>query len=237
MTITRKGSFLPLQFHLGVVISDIARSDLREQMITLIHFTRHPLQCTDHAVDLNYHRRKQMRDAVITRQFHAFGVNEDHAQIIGCVVHQETSQDRVHTNRFTRAGRTCNQQMRHVLKRGVDGVAGHIFAKRKPQRIRVPLKRIAFKQVAQSHQRHLFVRDFDTDIAVTRHRGLDTDARRGKGQCKIIGKRRDLVHAHFRAPASRLDEKRLHSELRDRRSTVDLHHLHGRAERCQRLLD
>ena len=97
-------------------------------------------------------------------------------------------------------------------------------------------KSVAFQNIAQGHQRHLVVGHFDADVTMSRHRRLDADARRGQGERQVIGKGGDLVDAHFRASVPRLDEERLHAELRDRRSAVDLHHLGRRAEGCQRLL-
>src|SRR5688500_20078246 len=116
--------------------------------------------------------------------------------------------------------------MRHGLKCGVDRVTGHILAKCEPQRVLIALKYFTFEQVAQCDQRRFIIRNFDTNITMTRHRRLYTDARCCQRQSKIICQRSDLADAHFRASASCLDEERLRSELRDRGSAIDLHHLH-----------
>ena len=55
-------------------------------------------------------------------------------------------------------------------------------------KVRIALleKGIAFEQVTQRDQCHLFVGDFDADVTMSRHGGLNTDARRGERQGKII---------------------------------------------------
>ncbi len=99
------------------------------------------------------------------------------------------------------------------------------------------LEGVAFQNIAQGHQRHFVVWYFDADITMSRHGRLNADARRGQRQRKVIRKRGDLADAHTRPPAARLDEKRLHAKLRDRRPAADLHDLRGCAKRCQRFLD
>ena len=69
------------------------------------------------------------------------------------------------------------------------------------------------------------------------HRRLNADARRGQRQGQVVRQRGNLADAHTRASVARLDEERLHAELRDRRSAADLHHLRRRSKGGQCLFD
>src|SRR5688500_2710077 len=94
----------------------------------------------------------------------------------------------------------------------------------------VPLERVAFHKVAQCDQHHLIIRDFNAHIAMTRHRCLDTDARRRQRQSQVIGEGGDLIDTYFGAPTSCLDKKWLHTELCDGRTAIGYYYLHWRAE-------
>ena len=220
------------RFHARIVIGDVARADFGELVITFIHFTRHPLQHAHHAFHLDHHRRKQMRNAVVTRQFHALGIHQHQAQIVRRVIQQKTGKDRVHAHRLARTGCACDQHMRHRFQIGGDGMSGHILSKCETQQRFISLEGFILQNIAQSNQRHLLVWNFDADIAVSRNGRLNADARRSQRQCEIIGERCDLADAHARSSASRLDEERLDAKLRDRRPAADLNYL---CRRCRRM--
>jgi len=105
------------------------------------------------------------------------------------------------------------------------------------ERLPGALKRLALQDFAQGDQLHLVVGNLDADVTPPRHRRLDADARRCQREGQVIAQRDNLAHPDAGAPGAGLHELRLHAKLRDRRPAVDLHHLHGRAEGGQGLLD
>ncbi len=100
---------------------------LAKLVIALVHLARHPLQRADHAFHLDHHRAEQVRDAVVAGQLDALGVDHDDAQIVRGVVEQEAGQDGIDAHRFAGAGGAGDEQVRHVLQVGGDGMPGHIL--------------------------------------------------------------------------------------------------------------
>src|SRR5687767_6682161 len=115
--------------------------------------------------------------------------------------------------------------MRHCLQGCHNRMTSDISSQPKTQGMFIALERFTLNNVTQSDQCHLIVWNFDTHIAMTGYRRLNTDTRRGKRESKIICQRRDLVDAYFCTPGSCLNEQWLHAKLRDCWSAIDLYHL------------
>ena len=126
--------------------------------------------------------------------------------------------------------------MRHSFQTGNDGQAGYIPPQAEVERLFIIFINFTFQNIAQGHHGHFFIWHFDADVAVTGHRRLDADARRGQGEREIIGKGCDFADADFRADAaSGLKKERLHSELRDCWPAADCYYLRWRAKGSQGL--
>src|SRR5262245_3850303 len=116
--------------------------------------------------------------------------------------------------------------MRHSIEGSHNWMAGDIASQCKAQWMFITLERLTFNNITQGDQSHLIVWNFDTYITMTGHWRLNTDARCSKRQGEIVCQRGNLVDAHFCAAGSCLDEERLYSKLRNRRSAIDLYHLY-----------
>ena len=108
----------PCEATCGVVVGDVARADLGELVVALVHLARHPLQRAHHPFDLDHHRRQQVRDAVVAGQLDPLGVDQDQAQVVGGVVQQQAAQDGVDAHRLAGAGGAGDQQVRHGVQVG-----------------------------------------------------------------------------------------------------------------------
>jgi hypothetical protein len=180
MTITRKGSvFSPFNFHLGVVIGDVARADLREHVITLVHFTRHPLQRADDAVHFHDHRPSRMRHAVITGQLYALGVNQHRRRSSGVLYSKIQVKIEFTQTDLPEPVVPAMSMCGMFFDTGNDGMPATSRPSAKASGFLFLLKTFAFQNIAQCHKSHFFIWHFDAHITMTRHRRLNTDARRG----------------------------------------------------------
>ena len=147
-----------------------------------------------------------MRDAVINRQFQHFRVDHDQAAFIRRQLVQQRQDHGVDRHRFTRSGRTRDQQVRHLGKVGHHRVTADILAQCKRQRMFAIAIVAPRKDFAETHHFAVVVRQLDPDHAPARQGG-HTGRQRRHGPRNIISKanhaaglearrRFKLVHGH-----------------------------------------
>ena len=96
-----------------VVIGDVSHAALLEHTVALEHFAHRPLQCARCLFGFAHYRHQQMGNAVVHIEFDGFGVDEHHAHFGGRVFVENTHENGIDTDRFTRTGGTRDEQMRH----------------------------------------------------------------------------------------------------------------------------
>ena len=80
---------------------DIAHAHVREQAVAFFHFRHTPIQRLCGFFHVGNHRREQMGNAFIHRQFQHFRVDHNHAHFFGRSFKQHGNNHAVYANRFT----------------------------------------------------------------------------------------------------------------------------------------
>ena len=226
--------------NLFVVIGDVARADIGEHFVPVVHFAHGPLQRADHPIHIHHHRRGQMGHSVVARQFHALGINHDQFQVVGRVQQQQPGDDAVHAHRFTGAGGPGDEQMGHGRQIGGDGLAGHILPQTNGQgRLFGDFVEVfRFHHVTQGDERFGRVGHFDAHVAFAGNRRLDADGTGLQRQGQVVGQPGDFADFDFGAfPAAHVQVVGFDAELGDGGAAVDFDNGGRRAKAFQRVFD
>ena len=116
-----------------VVGGQIAHIVFRKHLIPAQHFGHRPAERTGRLARIGDHRHQQMRDTVVNAEFHLLRVNQQHTHLLGGCAVKDTLDHGVGAHRFTGAGSTRDEQVRHLRKIRQHDVAGDILAQRHRQ--------------------------------------------------------------------------------------------------------
>ena len=111
-----------------VVGLDLADVVLRKQLVAALHLRHRGSQRTRGLAGFGDHRHEQVRDAVVFRQLHHLGVDEDELHILGAGTEQEADDDGVDAHRLAAAGGTGDEQVGHLAQVRHLRRAGNVLA-------------------------------------------------------------------------------------------------------------
>ena len=233
---------VPLGDQAPVVGVDVARPGAVQQPVAAFHLPGGPIEHTNHPLQLDHHRRPQMRDAIVGGQFNHLGIDHDELYLGRRPCTQQSGDNRIDTNTLARTGCPGDEQMRHGGQ--IDGhrATGHVLSQRDGQRPFDALEHLGFQHRAERHQRNIGIWHLDADDGTTGHWGFDTDGRCCQRQRQVVGQIRDLADLDL-GPANApvavpfLQVARLDPKLGDRGSAVHLHHLGRDTKTGQRILN
>ena len=200
MTTTMKGSVLGASPFCGralfgdrlldvaVVLLDVAHAFRRERLVAFFHLADGPAQRVGRLFGIDDDRRHQVRDVVVHPELQPLRVDHDHPHIVRRRAIEDARQHAVDADRFARAGRSGDEQVRHRRQIGhvrfaVDGLA----ERQRELRGRAAV-RFGLEHLAQGDLLAVVIRDLDADRRlagnpVDEHRlrpaSPDTDRRRG----------------------------------------------------------
>ena len=108
-----------LAFGLGfrearIVAVDVAHAELGHALVAFLHLAHRPFERDHRLLRIGDHRREQMRDAVIDREFEHLGIDHDQPALVGAQPVDQRQDHGVDGNRFAGAGGAGDQQMRHA---------------------------------------------------------------------------------------------------------------------------
>ena len=163
-----------------------------------------------------------MRNVGIQPEFEPFRIDHDEFNFIRLRLKQDRHHERVHADRFTRTGRTGDQQMRHF------GEIGNVFRpinclaeSKRQQRSRLGRKLRRLDHLAKKDRLAFLIRNLDSDVSFARD-SVDADRRSFERETQIVDQTRHPRILHTRV---RLKLKRRHHRPRS-----DVHHLARHAE-------
>ncbi len=151
-----------------------------------------------------------MRDVLVHAKLDALRVDHDEAHFIRRGAEENARQHRVDRDRFARARRSRNQQVRHRREVGHVRLAVNRLAERQRQLRARALIHLRLQQLAKRNLLARLIRNLDADgrlsrDAIDQHRfGLHREA-------QIVGEARDLAVFH---PRIRLELERRHDRSR-----------------------
>ena len=163
-----------------------------------------------------------MRNVGIQPEFEPFRIDHDEFNFIRLRLKQDRHHERVHADRFTRTGRTGDQQMRHFGEIGnVFRTVDRLTKSKRQQRSRLGRELRRLDHFAKKNGLAFLIRYLDADVRFARN-AVDTDRRSFERETQIIHQTRHPRILHTRV---RLKLKRRHH-----RPGSDVHHLAGHAE-------
>ena len=152
--------------------------------VAVHHFVDDAFEHADDFVHFHDDGVKQVGDAVVGGEFHALGVNEQHAEFGGGAFHKEAGHDGVEGDAFARAGSAGDEQVGHFGEVKRDVFAACAFAERYGQAgvgaDFFVLRR--FHNGAQGDWGGLFVGDFDADLGFAHNGGFKAQVGGSEGE-------------------------------------------------------
>ncbi len=160
-------------FDAAVEAVDVAHADLRHLLVALFHLAHRPFQRHDGLLRVGDHRREQMRNAVIDRQFEHFRVDHDQPAFFRREPVDQRQDEGVDGDRFTGAGGTGDQKVGHLGEVDHHRLAADGLTERDGELGLVAIEVLAADQFAQIDGLAPLVRQFDADGVAA---GNDGDA-------------------------------------------------------------
>ena len=159
-----------------------------------------------------------MRDALVDRELHALGVDEDHAHLLGRRTHHDRRDHGVDEGGLTGTGLTGDQHVRRLGQVGDDVAALDVLADADDERVLVAAGGSRAQDVAEGHVFAVGVGDLNTDGALAGDRREDTHVGGGHGVGDVLrqvgelvdldaGTEDDLVARDCRAPGEAGDAR------------------------------
>ena len=111
-----------------IIPLQIADGLLREPAVPVRHLRNSPLQGAGRFLGIRHHRKQQMRDSVIDRELHNFGIDHDELDLIRSITVKNTQNNRIDTDGFAGTGGTRDQKMRHLGYIRHHDIAADIFS-------------------------------------------------------------------------------------------------------------
>ena len=150
-----------------------------------------------------------MRDALVDRELHALGVDQDHAHLLGGRTHHDRGDHGVDEGGLTRTRLAGHQHVRGLGQVGDDVAALDILADADDERVLVAARSRGAQDVAEGHVLAVGVGDLDADGALAGNRREDTHVGRGHRIGDVLrqvgelvdldaGAEHDLVAGHRR---------------------------------------
>ncbi len=134
-----------------------------------------------------------MGDAIVLRQLHDFGVDEEELDVLGAGTEEQAHDDAVDTDGFTAARAARNEQVGHLAQVGHLGHTGNVLAQGNAQGRSHPQERLALKHAADINRSLFVVGHLDAHGRLARDGGLHAHIRHGQIQGDVIGQRGDAA--------------------------------------------
>ena len=135
-----------------------------------------------------------MRDALVDREFHALGVDEDHAHLLGRRTHHDRRDHGVDEGGLTGTGLAGHQHVRCLGEVGDDVAAFDVLADADDERVLVAAGSCGAQDVTEGHVFTVGVGDLDADGALAGDRREDTHVGGGHGVGDVLRQVGELVN-------------------------------------------
>ena len=215
--------------HLLVETGQIPHTDGRHQLVAFFHLGHAPVERVRGVLHVGHHRREQVRDAFVHRQFEHLRVDHDQPHLVGLALVEQRQDHGVDTHRLAGTGRARHQQVRHLAQIGHHRVAGNILAQADGQRRVHIVIGLGAENLRQAHGLALGVGQLERHARLARH-GFDHPDRDQRQRARqILGQIDHLRTLHA--------DRRFKFVTGDDRARIGGDHLHLDAKVGQFLLD
>ena len=177
----------------------MAEAEVGQVVVAHVHLAHDPGQRLGGLLGVGDDRRDQVRDALVGVQLDPLGVDQDHPHLVGRGPHQDRGDHRVDEGRLARAGRTGDQQVRHLREVGDHEAALDVLAEPDDHRVVVGAGGGGAQHVAEGDDLLVDVGDLDADRRLAGDRAEDPHVGGGDGVGDVLGERGDLLDLDRRA--------------------------------------
>ena len=181
---------------LRVVVLDMAHARGLHVHVALLHLLHEPLQSSGCLLRLRDDRGDQVRDALVRGELHHLRVNQDEANLFRRRAGEQRNEHRVHKRGLTGTGRTCHEQVRHLLHRGRDKVTLNVLAQADEHRVMITTDVRGVEDIAQANHFTVGVGDLNTHGGLSGDRGEQADVIRCHGVRQVGLQVGDLGDLH-----------------------------------------
>ena len=157
-----------------------------EGLVALLHLADRPVQDRLGLVRLDDHVLEQVGQAVVRGQLDALEVDQDHAHVVRGGTHQQAGDERVDLDALARAGRSGDQEVRHLGE--VDGLRppGHVAPEGERQ-LRAGGREVdRLEDAPQRDHVEVPVRDLDPNGGLARDGCLDPERSGGEAHREVV---------------------------------------------------
>ena len=179
-------------FERAVVLLDVADAALRQQLQPPLHFARGVAQHVRRDLRVGDHRREQVRNVFVEAQFQALRVDQHQFQFVRRGLVEHAHQQGIEEHALAGAGRSGDQQVRHLRQIGGANAADQVLAERKRQLRRRMRELRRFDHLAQRDRFAVRVGHFDADRRFAGN-ALDQDRFGAQRQAQIVGQPGDAA--------------------------------------------
>src|SRR5919106_1552410 len=176
----------------AVELRKVAGAGEAHSLVAAVHFREDVGEDGRRGLGARDYGREQVRDRLVEAQLDALRLDEDHAQVVRRRSKQDRAEHRVDAARFSRAGRTGDEDVRHAGEVGPDGGPGDVLAE--PDRERARVLGQLVEDVSERDDVGREIGDLDADRLLAGDRREDADLGRGEGVGEIVLEGGDLAH-------------------------------------------
>ncbi|MGC0399868.1 hypothetical protein RKD27_002512 [Streptomyces sp. SAI-126] len=188
---------MTLPFLMASLKSSMCRKPYAARVVVAqVHLPHDPLERLGGPLRVGDDRRDQVRDALVGRQLHPLGVDEDHAHVLGRRAHHDGSDQAVNARRLTGTGGSGDEHVRHLRQVGHHIAALDVLAERHQHGVLVLGGGREPQHVTEVDHLPVGVGDLDADRGLAGDRADDPHVRAGDGVRDVLGERGDPLDLH-----------------------------------------
>ncbi len=218
--------------HRLVEVVDVLEAVVRQVVVARVHLLDDPFEGLGGLLGVGDDGRDEVRDALVDREFHALGVDEDHAHLLGRRTHHDRRDHGVDEGGLTGTGLAGHQHVRGLGQVGDDVAALDVLADADDERVLVAAGGRGAQDVAEGHVFAVGVGDLDADGALAGDRREDTHVGGGHRVGDVLRQVGELVDLDAGAEDDLVaGDCRAAGEAGDARVDVEVLRRPGRAPR------
>ncbi len=173
--------------HRLIEVVDVLEAEGGQVVVAGVHLPHHPLQGLGGLLRGGDDRGDQVRYALVDGQFHALGVHQHHAHLLGRGPHHDGGDHGVDEGGLSGAGLAGHQQVRGLGQVGDHVIALDVLAQAHHQRVRLLLGSLGAQHIPELDHLPVGVGDLHTDGALSGNRGEQTDLIRTDRVGDVLG--------------------------------------------------
>ena len=182
-----------------VEVVDVLEAVVRQVVVARVHLLDDPFEGLGGLLGVGDDGRDEVRDALVDREFHALGVDQDHAHLLGRGTHHDRGDHGVDEGGLTGAGLAGHEHVRGLGQVGDHVAALNVLADADDERVLVAAGGRGAQDVAEGHVFAVGVGDLDADGALAGNRREDAHVGGGHRVGDVLRQVGELVDLDARA--------------------------------------